>query len=196
MGSFIALDFAVRYPEKVDRLLMGAGAVAKCDAMSIHMFCMWRYVASAYGVVSEELARELLTKAFSRTFLDEMGEELVSETMGVLARNTERSVFINACQAMIDTDVRGILADVKAPAVVVVGAEDILTPVDAGPGGAGRGRVTWPITSLTVGWRSSTRAVTPTTSRRPTARSNSSLTSSPSEGEAWQGRREQVRHPG
>lgn len=102
MGSFIALDFAVRYPEKVDRLLMGAGAVAKCDAMSIHMFCMWRYVASAYGVVSEELARELLTKAFSRTFLDEMGEELVSETMGVLARNTERSVFINACQAMID----------------------------------------------------------------------------------------------
>ena len=73
MGSFIALDFAARYPEKTDKLLMGAGAVAKCDAMGIHMFRVWQDIASAYGAVSEQLARELLTKAFGRRLLDEMG---------------------------------------------------------------------------------------------------------------------------
>ncbi len=137
MGSFIALDFAASYPEKVDKLLMGAGAVAKCDAMSVHMFRIWQYVASAYGVASEELSRELLTKGFSRTFLDEMGEDLVWAIKEVLARNTELSVFIDACQAMIDTDVREIVPEVRAPALVMVGAEDILTPLDGGPGGAG-----------------------------------------------------------
>ncbi len=137
MGSFIALDFAARYPEKVDKLMMGAGAVAKCDAMSIHMFRIWQYIASAYGVVSEELARELLTKAFSRTFLDEMGDNLLWETRDVLERNTELSVFIDACQAMIDTDVRDLLPAVEAPALVMVGIHDILTPLDAGPEGAG-----------------------------------------------------------
>ena len=137
MGSFIALDFAARYPEKVGKLLMGAGAVAKCDAMGVYMFQTWQDVASAYGVVSVELARELLAKAFSRAFLDEMGDELLWATKDVLERNTSLPVFIDACQAMIDTDVRDILKDVTAPALVMVGSEDILTPIDAGPDGAG-----------------------------------------------------------
>ena len=38
---------------------------------------------------------------------------------------------------MIDTDVRPILSSVTAPALVMCGAEDILTPLDAGPDGAG-----------------------------------------------------------
>ena len=137
MGSFIALDFAARYPEKVDKLLMGAGAVAKCDAMGVHMFRLWQDIASAYGIASEELARELLTKAFARPFLDEMGDEILWATKDVLERNTDLSVFIDACQAMIDTDVRGILPRVTAPALVMVGRHDILTPIDAGPEGAG-----------------------------------------------------------
>jgi pimeloyl-ACP methyl ester carboxylesterase len=137
MGSFIALDFAARYPDKTGKLLMGAGAVAKCDAMSIHMFRVWQDIASAYGAVSEELARELLTKAFSRGFLDEIGDEILGETLAVLERNTDTDVFIDACQAMIDTDVRDVIPRVTAPALVMCGVHDILTPLDAGPGGAG-----------------------------------------------------------
>ena len=137
MGSFIALDFAARYPEKTDKLIMGAGAVAKCDAMSVYMFRIWQDIASAYGAVSEQLAMELLTKAFSRRFLDEMGEDILRETVSVLERNTDTDVFIDACQAMIDTDVRDVIPKVTAPALVMCGIEDILTPLDAGPGGAG-----------------------------------------------------------
>lgn len=136
MGSFIALDFAARFPEKVDRLLLGAGAVAKCDAMSVHMFRVWQAVASAYGIESEELARILLTHAFSRTHLDGLGDEVLDEMRDVTARNASLPVFLDACQAMIDTDVRDLLDQVTCPTLVMVGSDDVLTPLDGGPGGA------------------------------------------------------------
>jgi pimeloyl-ACP methyl ester carboxylesterase len=139
MGSFIAINFAARYPERVDKLVLGAGAVAKCDRMGILQFRVWQHVARAYGVDSRELAEELLTKAFSRAYLDGEvgGDEALAEMQDVAARNASTEVFIDACQAMIDTDVTGQLEHVTAPTLVMVGSEDVLTPLDAGPGGAG-----------------------------------------------------------
>ncbi len=139
MGSFIAVNFAARYPDRVDKLLLGAGAVARCDQMGILQFKVWQHVARAYGVESRELAEELLTKAFSRTYLDNNfeGDEALVEMQEVTARNASTEVFIDACQAMIDTDVRAHLAQVTCPTLVMVGSEDCLTPLDAGPGGAG-----------------------------------------------------------
>lgn len=139
MGSFIAINFAARYPERVDRLLLGAGAVAKCDQMGVLQFKIWQHLAKAYGVESREMAEELLTKAFSRAYLDShfTGDEALDEMQQSTARNASTNVFVDACQAMIDTDVRDRLSSVQAPTLVMVGSEDLLTPLDAGPGGAG-----------------------------------------------------------
>lgn len=139
MGSFIAVNFAARYPEQTDKLLLGAGAVAKCDQMGILQFKIWQHLARAYGVESREVSEELLTKAFSRSYLDNhfQGNEALREMQESTARNASTHVFIDACQAMIDTDVRDQLTQVKASVLVMVGSEDVLTPLDAGPGGAG-----------------------------------------------------------
>lgn len=139
MGSFIALNFAARYPEKVEKLLLGAGAVAKCDEMAKLHLRVWQHLASAYGMASRELTEELLTKAFSRAYLDQSAgvEEVLAETQEVIARNASLPVFLDACQAMIDTDVTHLLDGIRAPALVMVGSEDVLTPLDMGPRGAG-----------------------------------------------------------
>ena len=139
MGSFIAINFAANYPEKVDKLLLGAGAVAKCDRMATLHFRVWKYIAQAYGIASRELAEELLTKAFSRAYLDGMvdDEETVAAMREVTARNASLPVFVDACQVMIDTDVRDRLASISAQTLVMVGSEDVLTPLDMGPDGAG-----------------------------------------------------------
>lgn len=139
MGSFIAINFAARYPERVDKLLLGAGAVAKCDQMGILQFKTWQHLARAYGVGSREVAEELLTKAYSRAYLDSGfgGEAALANTQEVVGRNASTEVFIDACQAMIDTDIREQIPNVLAPTLVMVGSEDNLTPLDAGPGGAG-----------------------------------------------------------
>lgn len=139
MGSFIAINFASKYPDRVDKLLLGAGAVAKCDRMATLQFRVWQYVAQAYGISSSELAEELLTKAFSRDYLDGMGDddETVAGMREVTARNASLPVFVDACQVMIDTDVRDRLNSISADTLVMVGSEDVLTPLDMGPDGAG-----------------------------------------------------------
>jgi pimeloyl-ACP methyl ester carboxylesterase len=138
MGGFIAVYFATRYPERVDRLVIG-GAVAKCDTMARHQFRGWQDLANAYGLYSEQLARHLSTHAFSRRYLDgpNGGSAAVSAMREVTERNASLHVFLDACEAMITADVTADLGKINAPTLVMVGEEDVLTPLDCGPDGAG-----------------------------------------------------------
>jgi 3-oxoadipate enol-lactonase len=136
MGGFIATRFAARYPERVDRLVIG-GAAAKCDRMSRTQFRIWQAIAKAYGVASEELALHLTTHAFSRTYLDSLGADAVDEMRDATARNVDDDVFAAACELMITTDTRSELASITAPTLVMAGELDVITPVDPGPEGAG-----------------------------------------------------------
>jgi pimeloyl-ACP methyl ester carboxylesterase len=136
MGGFIATRFAARYPERVDRLVIG-GAVAKCDRMSRTHFYIWKRLAQAYGVDSEELALHLTTHAFSRDFLESLGDSAVHAMRDGAARNVTLEVFLAACDLMITADTRDELDRITAPTLVMVGDEDVITPLDAAPGGAG-----------------------------------------------------------
>jgi len=140
MGGFIACLFGAKYPSRVDRLVFN-GAVAKCDWMSRTFFHLWKRTAQEFGLGSEELALMLLTHAFSRAYLDEMvsSGNLHSLTwmQESITRNASLNVFADACDAMAETDVTGLLAGVTAPTLVLHGDEDPLTPLDAGPDGAG-----------------------------------------------------------
>jgi pimeloyl-ACP methyl ester carboxylesterase len=136
MGGFIAARFATRYPERIERLVIG-GAVARSDRMGRTQFEVWKLIARAYGVASEELALELTTKAFSRNYLSTLGDDLLRDIREVTERNVELPVFLDACDTMIQTDVSPLLGSITAPTLVMVGSEDCLTPLDAGPDGVG-----------------------------------------------------------
>jgi pimeloyl-ACP methyl ester carboxylesterase len=136
MGGFIATRFASRYPERVERLVIG-GAVAKCDRMSRTQFHIWKRIAQAYGVDSEELALHLTTHAFSREHLETLGETAVDDMRDGTARNVTIEVFLAACELMINTDTRAELASITAPTLVMVGDRDVITPLDSASGGAG-----------------------------------------------------------
>lgn len=140
MGGFIACRFAAKYPERVDRLVFN-GAVAKCDWMSRTYFHLWKRLAQTFGLTSDELALMLLTHAFSRTYLDEM---LTSGSLHSLdwmkdsiGRNATLEIFCDACDAMAETDVTGLLGNITAPTLVLHGTDDCLTPLHCGPDGAG-----------------------------------------------------------
>ena len=138
MGSFIAIEFALRHPERVDRLVLGAGAVARCDGMGVSHFRVWQHLARAYGAQSRELAEELVNKAFSRRYIDEHGfADLADAMRESAARNVSTHVFLDACQLMIDADVADGLAELRCPTLVMVGSDDVLTPLHAGPAGVG-----------------------------------------------------------
>jgi pimeloyl-ACP methyl ester carboxylesterase len=138
MGGFIAVYFATRYPERVDRLVIG-GAVAKCDTLARHQFQGWKDVANSYGLYSQELATLLSTHAFSRRYLDgpNGGFTALTAMRDVTERNASLHVFLDACDAMMTADVTGDLGSIGSPTLVMVGAEDVLTPPDCGPDGSG-----------------------------------------------------------
>ena len=66
------------------------------------------------------------------------------------SRNTDTDVFIDACQAMIDTDVSATLSHLSARTLVMVGSVDVLTPLDTGPSGVGARRVAEMIPNATL----------------------------------------------
>jgi len=138
MGGYIAIKFATKYPERVDRLVIN-GAAAKSDFTCRCHFEVWKAVALKYGMDSDELAQELCTKAFSRAWLDgpQGGEQAVKGMRESTAPNASLHVFLDACDAMIETDVTPQLSRVSSPTLLMVGSEDLLTPLDQGPQGAG-----------------------------------------------------------
>jgi pimeloyl-ACP methyl ester carboxylesterase len=144
MGGFIACLFGAKYPERVDRLVFN-GAVAKCDWLARTNFHLWKRTAQEFGLGSEELALMLLTHAFSRAYLDEMVASGNLHSLGwmqdSITRNATLEIFADACDAMAETDVTGLLGQVKAPTLVLHGDEDILTPLDCGPDGAGARKI-------------------------------------------------------
>lgn len=137
MGSLVALRYASRHPDRVHGLVL-SGCSACSDRMARLQFSVWKSLARAYGCGSRELAEELCGKAVSRTFLDGPGGDgIVDAVMDVVGRMVGDDVFCDACDAMIETDLRPDVARVVAPTLVLVGDEDQLSPADQGPRGAG-----------------------------------------------------------
>jgi pimeloyl-ACP methyl ester carboxylesterase len=87
---------------------------------------------------SHELAVELASQALSRDFLDSArGPEAVDTIQQVLERNRSVSVFCGACDAMSEMGLSDDLPRIEAPTLVIVGDQDILTPLDQCPDGIG-----------------------------------------------------------
>ena len=91
------------------------------------------------GCGSRTLAELIAVQALSRTFLDgEQGEGAIDMIQDILGRSNRREVFQRACQAMIDMDLRPLLTKITAPPLVIGGDQDIMTPWEVGPSGAGQ----------------------------------------------------------
>ena len=138
MGGMVAQQFAAKYPEKVDRLVINCSA-AKLDYAGRLTFRNWIDIAEHMGVGSRTLAELISMQALSRSFLDsENGESAVDMVQEILQKSNNKEVFKRACQAMIDMDLRPLLPKITAETLVIGGDEDIMTPWEVGPTGAGQ----------------------------------------------------------
>jgi len=137
MGGMVAIKLAAKYPDLIDKLVIGCAA-AKCDRTARIHFELWKFIARNAGMDSEELATEISTKALTRQFLDtDQGKASIEHVRGMLGRNCSVNVFSSACDAMIEMDLRPDLPNISAPTLVMDGDVDVLTPLDMGPDGAG-----------------------------------------------------------
>ncbi|RDI94675.1 3-oxoadipate enol-lactonase [Meiothermus sp. QL-1] len=121
VGGMIALEFARSYPERTRALvLMDTGA-------RIGSVESWNERIRAIQETSlAEVARGVVARWFTPAFFQEKPAEATGY-YHMLAR-TPVEGYIGTCAALRDADLRGGLGGVRAPALVLCGAQDPATP--------------------------------------------------------------------
>jgi pimeloyl-ACP methyl ester carboxylesterase len=140
MGGMIAIVFAGKYPERTTSVVINCAA-AKLGRAGRLIFKNWIDIAKLDpdGPGSRILAELIAWQALSKAFLETPDGVAAIDTIQQILRDSNRiEVFTAACQAMCEMDLRPWFGKITSPALVLGGDEDLMTPWDQGPDGAGQ----------------------------------------------------------
>ena len=140
MGGMVAIVFAGKYPERTLSVVINCAA-AKLSLTGQLIFRNWIDIArlDPDGPGSRILAELIAWQALSRAYLEtDDGVAAIDIIQQILRDSNSTEVFTAACQAMCDMDIREWLPKITSPALVLGGDEDVMTPWDQGPDGAGQ----------------------------------------------------------
>jgi pimeloyl-ACP methyl ester carboxylesterase len=138
MGGMVAIALAAKYPDRCLSVVLNCTA-AKLGYAGQLVFRNWIDLLRLEGPGSRTLAELISWQALSRAYLETPeGRDGVDTIQQILRDSNTVEVMTAACQAMIDMDLRDEVTRITAPALVIGGDEDIMTPWDQGPNGAGQ----------------------------------------------------------
>jgi pimeloyl-ACP methyl ester carboxylesterase len=123
----IAQEFALRHPERLDRLVLsGAGGAAARSA--VDPIRIWNWVKS-HDDSGETFAAQQLAWLFSTSFL--RNRAAVEQTLALLASNpnpVHAGAYARQAAAYQQHDILARLDGIRAPTLVIGGEQDLLTP--------------------------------------------------------------------
>lgn len=126
MGGVISQIIAVRHPERVRSLILACTACRQLPWRR-ELLAEWAEVAEREGMggFTTYAVRWVIGPRSLRRFWPALG------LVGTLAQNLTADSFLAQVQAILatDDDVRFELRGVRAPTLVLVGSQDILTPL-------------------------------------------------------------------
>jgi 3-oxoadipate enol-lactonase len=127
MGSMIGMEFALRHADRLDRLVL-AGPGAAPARSAVDPISIWNWV-KANDPSGEVFGGQQLTWLFSSAFL--RNRAAVQDTIALLASNpnpVDPEAYDRQAQAYLHFDALDRLGGIKAPTLVIVGEQDLLTP--------------------------------------------------------------------
>ena len=127
MGGMIALEFALRHGDRLDRLVL-AGTGAAPARSAVDPIQVWSWV-KANDATGEVFGGQQFVSLFSTAFL--RNHEAVCDTAELLASNPypmSPEAYGRQADAYRQFDALDRLAAIKAQTLVVVGEQDLLTP--------------------------------------------------------------------
>ena len=126
MGSMIAIEFALRHADRLDRLVLaGPGAAPARSAVDPISIWNWVKTNDPNGMV---FGGQQFTWLFSTAFL--RNQIAVQDTIALLSSNpnpVEPEAYDRQAQAYLHFDALDRLGGIKAPTLVIVGEQDLLT---------------------------------------------------------------------
>lgn len=129
-GGSICILFAVRYPERVSALCLYATAARFSQNLPDFP---WGFTAAEVEAQLDEIDREWGEGALADLFFGEAaGTAGVRESFGKLQRSVASPTMAKLrWRTFMDIDVRGVLASVRAPTLVVARPGDGFVPIEA-----------------------------------------------------------------
>jgi len=127
MGSMIGMEFALRHPDRLDRLVL-AGPGAAPARSAFDPISTWDWV-KAKDPTGGVFGGQQLTWLFSSAFL--RNQQAVQDTIALLATNpnpVEPGAYHRQAHAYLQFDALDRLGGITAPTLVIVGEQDLLTP--------------------------------------------------------------------
>lgn len=130
MGGMIAQWLAVRFPEKVRSLVL-ASTVLRHDAYGEELLQLGREIAEKAGLFATY--RQAFLMSYSREYCMHNRQRL--EEVKELMNRLDPAEFLHGYReqsiACEKHDATQVASQIKAPVLVVVGAEDLITPAQA-----------------------------------------------------------------
>ncbi len=114
MGGAIAQQFALKYPDKLDKLILGC--------------TMAGGACSQLGDISGVMSGDLLPLLFTPTFIQNHQQELAEFITATTPFHSKGEALQRQLQAFATHDTCDTLADIKAPTLIITGDEDIAIP--------------------------------------------------------------------
>ena len=136
MGGFIGIELAIRFPERVERLVLvsAAGlsieylrnerALAVLGALGNRLAAYSGWVASR----SDALARRPVARRAIFGIVAHRPDRLPGPLVAEQVRGSGKPGFIPALDALTDYPIRDRLGEIACPTLIVWGAEDKLVP--------------------------------------------------------------------
>ncbi|MBE0581849.1 3-oxoadipate enol-lactonase [Devosia sp.] len=123
VGGMIAQGFALRHPDRLAALVLCDTAAKVGDAT------MWNErIAAVRERGLEAIAEPVMARWFTERFRQEQADELAG-WRNMLVRMPVDG-YAGTCAALRDADLRDAIAAIAVPTLVVVGEQDLSTPVE------------------------------------------------------------------
>jgi len=121
LGGMLAMGLAIHHPHRVDRLIL-ANTAARIGTRE-----GWEErIAAVRSAGMEPLARAMPGRWFTEKYRQEHPREM--EQICRMIEGTSSEGYIGCCEVLRDADLRGDLARIHAPCLVIAGSADPATP--------------------------------------------------------------------
>lgn len=125
LGGMVAMWLGIHAPERVTRLVM-ANTSARIGTSEQWDERIAEVERSGMTLLAENALRRWFTDAYREQHAKEM------ETIRAMIARTDPEGYVGCCGALRDADLRGEIARIAAPSLVIAGKHDTATPPSEG----------------------------------------------------------------
>jgi pimeloyl-ACP methyl ester carboxylesterase len=129
-GGFVAQDFALRYPERLNKLILACTSFGGKNHVLPHNVEVLTAFASTENLNSAERIRRFMIPAFTKNFI-ENNFEIVEQTCRLRLQNiVPESVYLQQLQSATTFDVEAQVSQIKAETLIITGDSDQVVPIE------------------------------------------------------------------